>query len=147
MRPHIVKTIQGHIRPYKANTAIQYPNVPQKHIFLPLDNFSLMFPRQEQEQQQQSFFKDLWALLAVIKVRISKWSLEKISYFWSDSHTMADLRSLCWNRHKICKNSPNPQNYVQFIFVVALLLAQSRFAMNHLIDCNRKLERICQYLS
>ena len=46
MRPHIVmavksniKTIWGHLRPYKSNTAIQYHNVPQKHIFFPLHNF------------------------------------------------------------------------------------------------------------
>ena len=56
-RPH--KTMHGQIRPYKAITAIQYHNVPQKHIFcslaqflFDLEHFSLMFPRQE----QQSFF-------------------------------------------------------------------------------------------
>ena len=56
------KAIQGCIRPYKANTAIQHHNMPQKHIYcslaqflFDLEHFSLMFPREE-EQQQQSFF-------------------------------------------------------------------------------------------
>ena len=34
-----IKTMQGHIRPYKANTAIQYHNVPQKHFFCSLAHF------------------------------------------------------------------------------------------------------------
>ena len=57
------KAIQGHIRPYKAKRAIQYHNVPQKHIFcflahffFTLEHFSLTFLRQEEEEQQQSFF-------------------------------------------------------------------------------------------
>ena len=56
------KTMQGQIRPYKAITAIKYQNLPRKHIFcfiaqflFDLEHFSLMFPRQEQ-QEQQSFF-------------------------------------------------------------------------------------------
>ena len=54
------KAIQGHIRPYKANTAIQYHNVPQKHIYcslaqllLDLEQYLLMIPRQEEQQEQQ----------------------------------------------------------------------------------------------
>ena len=65
-RPH--KAMQGQIRPYKAITAIQCYNVPLKHIFcslaqflFDLEHFSLMFPRQveQQQQQQQNFLKDL----------------------------------------------------------------------------------------
>ena len=50
MRPQIVmavkssiKATRGHIRPYKANVAIQYHNVPEKHIFCSLAHFLFNF--------------------------------------------------------------------------------------------------------
>ena len=50
MRPQIVMAVKSsikatlcHIRPYKANVAIQYHNVPEKHIFCSLGHFLFNF--------------------------------------------------------------------------------------------------------
>ena len=105
IRPH--KAIQDNRRPYKANT-IQYHNVPQKHTFcslahfcslarflFDLEHFWNLIPRQ---QEQQRFFQDLRALLAVKKLR-NIFCISEKSLF---SKICSILRKLA--QSKDCKN-------------------------------------------
>ena len=52
-----------------------------KKVFQEQQHFLLMFPRQEQEEvQQQGFFKDLWAELAVKNHITYPWLIPSLNF-------------------------------------------------------------------